>query len=101
MDLISEDIARISINDCRIDDWVVVLYDEKNTQGKERTSAIMMQNFMSVFMSVENKFIRPKREDVIWYQIYQVHSAIPQPNEGKRFLSFSRTIWENFLNENK
>lgn len=101
MDLISEDIARISINDCRIDDWVVVLYDEKNTQGKERTSAIMMQNFMSVFMSVENKFIRPKREDVIWYQIYQVHSAIPQPNERKRFLSFSRTIWENFLNENK
>lgn len=101
MDLISEDIARISINDCRIDDCVVVLYDEKNTQGKERTSAIMMQNFMSVFMSVENKFIRPKREDVIWYQIYQVHSAIPQPNERKTFLSFSRTISENFLNENK
>jgi hypothetical protein len=29
MDLISGDIARICINDCRIDDWVVVLYYEK------------------------------------------------------------------------
>jgi hypothetical protein len=52
-------------------------------------------------MSVENKFIRPKREDVKWNQIDQVLSAIPQPNEGKRFLSFSRTVWENILNENK
>jgi hypothetical protein len=74
---------------------------KKDTSGKERTSAFMMQNFMSVFMSVENKFIRPKREDVKWYQIDQVLSAIPQPNEGKRFLSFSRTVWENILNENK
>ena len=35
---------------------------KKDTSEKERTSAFMMQNFMSVFMSVENKFIPEKRK---------------------------------------
>ena len=52
MDLISGDIARICINDCRIDDWVVVLYDEKRYLGERKDISLHDAEFyVSVHVS--------------------------------------------------
>ena len=52
MDLISGDIARICINDCRIDDWVVVLYYEKRYLGERKDISLHDAEFyVSVHVS--------------------------------------------------
>lgn len=77
---------------------VIVKYDDNVYPGVVLDSDETEVKVKCMYKVGFNRFLWPKRDDVIWYKMSDVLAVIPEPTPvTKRHLQVDPSVWENFM----